>query len=99
MPAKTVCPITDKNFQESAKPLEVKTGDLPPLLAEAREFSTGSLGWYVNGKSIVDVGGTRVSVQIGMNITIVGSTELPKAQITASPARDSASRDPGWRIN
>jgi hypothetical protein len=29
---------------------------------------------------MIDVGGTPVSVQIGMNITIVGSKELPKDQ-------------------
>ena len=40
--------------------------------AEVKEFSTGSLGWYLNGKTTIDVDGTPVSVQIGMNLTIVG---------------------------
>ncbi len=77
MAAKTICPITRKQFKENAKGLEVKIGD-NTFLAEAREFSTGSLGWYLNGKTTINVGGTPVSVQIGMNLTIVGSKELPK---------------------
>ena len=48
------------------------------MTAEVKEFSTGSLGWYLNGKATIDVGGTSVTVQIGMNMTIVGSKELPK---------------------
>jgi hypothetical protein len=79
MPAKTTCSISRQHFRDNAKPLEVKIGDIP-FLAEVKEFSTGSLGWYLNGKTTVNVGGTPVSVQIGMNITIVGSKELPKEQ-------------------
>jgi hypothetical protein len=48
------------------------------MIAEVKEFSTGSLGWYLNGKTTVEVGGTPVSVQIGLNLTIVGSKELPQ---------------------
>jgi len=49
-----------------------------PLLAEVKEFSTGSLGWYLNGKMNVEIDGKVVAVQIGMNLTIVGSKELPQ---------------------
>jgi hypothetical protein len=55
----------------------VKIGEVP-LLAEVKEFSTGSLGWFLNGKTTMDVGGKTVTVQIGLNMTIVGSKELPK---------------------
>jgi hypothetical protein len=75
--AKTTCPITRADFRAKAKPVTVKIGEVP-LHAEVKEFSTGSLGWYLNGKTTIDVGGTLVSVQIGMNLTIVGSKELPK---------------------
>lgn len=77
MATKTTCPISRKDFRASAKPVPVKIGEVP-FLAEVKEFSTGSLGWYLNGKTTIDVGGTAVSVQIGMNVTIVGSKELPK---------------------
>jgi hypothetical protein len=71
------CPITRKHFHEHAKPIEVAINGVPQL-AEVKEFSTGSLGWNVNGKMTIEVGGTPVSVQIGLNLTIVGSKELPK---------------------
>jgi len=75
--AKTTCPITRQQFQSSAKPVQVSIAG-STMLAEPKEFSTGSLGWYLNGKTIIEIDGVRVSVQIGMNMTIVGSKELPK---------------------
>lgn len=71
------CPITRKHFQEHAKPIEVTINGVP-LIAEVKEFSTGSLGWNISNKTAINVGGTPVSVQIGLNLTIVGSKELPK---------------------
>lgn len=75
--AKTSCPITRQQFKDNAKPVEVTVNGVP-LLAEVKEFSTGSLGWYLSGKTSISIGGTPVSVQIGLNMTIVGSKELPK---------------------
>jgi hypothetical protein len=46
--------------------------------AVVKEFSTGSLGWYLNGKTMVEVDGLPVAVQIGLNLTVVGSKELAK---------------------
>ena len=77
MAKKTHCPITRDQFRAGAKPLAVTISGVP-LAAEVKEFSTGSLGWYLNGKVSVKVGETPVTVQIGMNMTIVGSKELPK---------------------
>ncbi len=77
MAKKTSCPVTRAEFREKAKPVVVKIGD-QELIAEVKEFSTGSLGWYLNSKTAIDVGGTRVQVQIGLNLTVVGSKELPK---------------------
>jgi hypothetical protein len=77
MAAKTVCPVNRKQFRENAKAVEVVVNGIP-LIAEVKEFSTGSLGWYLNGKTAIKIGDTSVSVQIGMNLTIVGSKELPK---------------------
>ena len=80
MAAKTTCPITRKQFKDHANPVEVTINGIP-LLAEVKEFSTGSLGWYLNGKTTIKIGETPVSVQIGMNLTIVGSKELPKDHV------------------
>lgn len=82
MAKKTSCPISRSDFRTKAKPVSVVVNNVP-LQAEVKEFSTGSLGWYLNGKMTIDVGGTPVSVQIGMNLTIVGSKELPTEPGTA----------------
>ncbi|MGE0882187.1 MAG: hypothetical protein AB7P14_01465 [Blastocatellales bacterium] len=71
------CPVTRAEFREGAQAVKVVINDVP-MMAEVKEFSTGSLGWYLNGKTMIDVGGKQVSVQIGMNLTIVGSKDLPK---------------------
>jgi hypothetical protein len=75
--AKTACPISRGDFREHAKMVEIKINGLD-FQADPREFSTGSLGWYLNGKTTIEINGKRVPVQIGMNLTVVGSKELPK---------------------
>jgi len=75
--AKSFCSITREQFRSGAKALPVTVGGAS-MLAEPKEFSTGSLGWYLNGKTVVEINGVSVTVQIGMNMTIVGSKELPK---------------------
>ena len=77
--AKTTCPVNRSDFRAKAKPVSVTINNVP-MQAMVKEFSTGSLGWYLNGKTTIDVGGTLVAVQIGMNLTIVGSKELPKQE-------------------
>lgn len=74
--AKSSCPVTRAEFREHAQAVEVVINGVP-MMAEVKEFSTGSLGWYLNGKSTIKIGEKPVSVQIGMNLTIVGSKELP----------------------
>ena len=86
--AKTSCPITRPEFWDKAEQVVVKIND-QELHADKKEFSTGSLGWYLNGKTTVDVGGKKVQVQIGLNLTIVGSKELPK-DAHHTPAAQSA---------
>jgi hypothetical protein len=84
---KTTCPITREQFRTDAKAVEIVVNGIP-LLAEVKEFSTGSLGWYLNRKIEIDVGGVKVPVQVGLNLTIVGSKELPQdaAPAHATPA-------------
>ncbi len=71
------CPITRVDFREHAQPVKVEVNGVP-MVAQVKEFSTGSFGWYLGGKSVIEVDGKQVSVQIGMNLTIVGSKDLPK---------------------
>jgi hypothetical protein len=85
MAKKTTCPVSRSQFRTKAKPVTVNIAGVP-LMAEVKEFSTGSLGWYLNGKTTIEVDGTPVSVQIGLNLTIVGSKELPQENGEAAPA-------------
>lgn len=74
MPPKTKCPISRQDFTEQAEPVVVKINDLE-LLADVKEFSTGSFGWYLNAKTTVKVGNKSIPVQIGLNVAVVGSKE------------------------
>lgn len=74
---KTTCPITREHFRKGAKPVLLAINGVP-MLGEVKEFSTGSLGWYLSGKTTIEVDGVPVSVQLGFNLTIVGSKELPQ---------------------
>lgn len=83
---KTACPISRKEFNEHAQPLDIIVGD-ETLEGDPKAFSSGSIGWYVNGKlKEVVVNGKKVTVQVGANFTIVGSKELP--QVTDEEPED-----------
>jgi hypothetical protein len=79
--SKKGCPITRAEFRKSAKPLTLTIsapdGGQVMVPVNVKEFSTGSIGWYHNGKIAVPVNGTLVDVQLGLNFTIVHSKELP----------------------
>jgi hypothetical protein len=71
------CPINRDTFPQKATSLPIVINGVP-LIAEVKEFSTGSLGWYCGGKLTITVDGKPVKVQVGLNLTIVGSKELPR---------------------
>lgn len=71
------CPISRADFLKAATPLEVVINSMP-MGAEVKEFSTGSLGWNINGKMTVKVGGQALSCQVGLNLTVVDSKHLPR---------------------
>ena len=77
MPPKTSCPVTLAQFTEKAEPLKVNING-SEMLAEVKNFSTGSFGWYMNAKTVVMIDGKAVSVQIGMNMTVVGSKDAAR---------------------
>jgi hypothetical protein len=83
MPPKTVCPISRADFLAKAEPIKIDLNGFP-LTADPREFSTGSFGWYVNAKAPVVIDGKTVQVQVGMNLTVVGSKELKKEEKPAA---------------
>jgi len=75
--AKSTCPVSRTQFVEHAEPLKI-TINGNDMLAEVKQFSTGSFGWYLNGKTTVTIDGKALSVQIGMNLTVVGSKDAER---------------------
>lgn len=69
--------ITRKKFLETAKPLSVIIDGMP-MGAEVKDFSTGSYGWNINGKTTIKVGDEVVNVQVGLNLTVINSKNDPK---------------------
>jgi hypothetical protein len=72
--AKTTCPVTKDEFQEKAQPVKVEVGGVA-MMAEPKQFSTGTFGWYLSGKAPLTVDGKTVTVQIGANLVVIGSKE------------------------
>ena len=66
-PKKTKCAISRKQFFDNAKPLTIEINGQKQV-AEVKEFSTGSFGWYFTGKIVVEV-------QANCGLVAVGSKE------------------------
>jgi hypothetical protein len=79
MAKKTTCPISRAEFRAKAKPITVTIGT-GAQMAEVKEFSTGSLGWYLNGRTTLEIDGQHVPVLINASLVIIGSKELPTDQ-------------------
>jgi hypothetical protein len=75
--AKSPCPVSKTQFLEKAEPVKL-TINGQEIVADRREFSTGSFGWYYNGKVNITVEGRPLSVQVGLNLTVVGSKEAER---------------------
>jgi hypothetical protein len=69
---KTVCPLTRDQFVAKAQSVEVHINGVP-VLAEVKEFKTGSFGWHFGDKVTLKVGDTLVKVQVGLTLTCIGS--------------------------
>jgi hypothetical protein len=75
--AKSPCPVSKTQFIDKAEPVKVVING-QELIADKREFSTGSFGWYYNGKINISVDGKPLSIQVGLNLTVVGSKEAER---------------------
>src|SRR5205085_1773190 len=51
--AKTSCPVSRAQFRDKAKSVSVTINNVP-FQAVVKEFSTGSLGWFLNGKTTIE---------------------------------------------
>ena len=73
--AKSPCPLSKTQFLEKAEAVKLTIGT-NELIADKREFST--FGGYHNGKTTITVDGKPLSVQVGINLTVVGSKEAER---------------------
>ncbi len=71
------CRISRADFVAKAKPRTININGIP-MTAEVKEFSTGSFGWYLNGKTSIQVDDKSVAVQISASFTVVGSKEVAR---------------------
>ncbi len=62
--------LTD--YRTKAKPISMRFDDQQMTLL-TKTFSTGSVGWYVNGKVKILCGDTYYPCQVSMTVTIIGS--------------------------
>ena len=75
--AKTPCQIGRKEFLDNASSVSFELAG-NNVTADPREFNTGSFGWYFTGKVNIEVNGKKLPVQVGCNLTVVGSKEVTK---------------------
>jgi hypothetical protein len=88
----TVCTVSREQFASNAKHLTVVIMDHEgkELLRQhisPTEFSTKSLGFNLNAKLDLPIGLDTPRCQVGMNVTLIGSKELPaRKPATDKPA-------------
>lgn len=75
---KTVCSITRAIFRMHAPRSIPAVVNGKEIEVEYKEFSTGSLGWYANGKTSVMIDGKSVPCQVQVSVYVIGSKELPR---------------------
>lgn len=79
---KPKCPITRETFVAKAPVLTLDVGEdgkpVAKFLCGPKDFSTGSFGWGASEKMTLIIDGKPVKVQASINLTVVGSKELPK---------------------
>lgn len=95
---KKSCPVTLAQFAAAAGALSATLGDGPAadgaITVEPRQFSTGSIGLWGQGKLTATIGGKPVPCQVGATLTVVGSKAWPEerranvlARLKAEPVR------------
>ena len=91
----TICTITRSMFATDAKPLKVTITNAEGKVVfeqymSPRTFSTNGLGWNANGKAQMDVTpSTPNMLQVGVNVSIVGSKELPLVESKPAPKAEA----------
>lgn len=71
---RTVCPLDYDQFRLAAQSFQVGLdGNPTDVMAHPIKFGTGSFGWKLEGKVIIQVGGEDVECSFNGNIVCRGS--------------------------
>lgn len=82
-------PVSREKFRKCAKPIPLKIGRTLIREAVPRESKrTSSLGWGLNTKIYVNLGGKPVQVQVNFSMTIIGSKKAPEQISSDDDAAD-----------
>lgn len=73
-----VCKISRKQFRDKAPAGLNVTINGQSYIAGKKEFDTKSLGWNTSEKGKVEIDGVLCDVQIGLNVTLLYSKNLPE---------------------
>jgi hypothetical protein len=70
--------MTKQDFTSAARPVDVTIAG-QTLQAVPKQFSTGSVGFHLNGKVTVQLpNGETARLQVNGNLVLVGSREWPQ---------------------
>lgn len=69
---KKSCPVTFDQFEKAGETC-VAVINSNTIVGTLKEFSTGSFGYNLNGKILLDIGGKQVPFQVTGNIIAIGS--------------------------
>jgi hypothetical protein len=87
---KVECPITYEHFSDNATPLVLSVDGQDDVTVTSREgedlglslspveYSTGTLGYMLNGNAVLNIGGEEVPVIVDFKVYVVGSKSLPR---------------------
>lgn len=81
---KTECPVSRAQFKAKARPVTVVINGQTFGANPKRDLDSGSLGYFLNDKITVEIDGVPVKLQIGLNLTVIGSKELPADEAAAA---------------
>ncbi len=76
--AKRTCSVTASQFLKGAKDTTTTLFGTP-MRVSVKDFSTGTFGWYGNGKGSVQLeDGSIVEVQLAVSAYVIGSKDAPR---------------------
>lgn len=76
--------MSKQEFLANAKPIILTVNGIP-LTANPKKFSTGSVGYQATGKAPIQLpDGSVAKLQIGSNLTLIGSKDWPETTTAAA---------------